>query len=274
MIVARNIKEFREARAKLEGSVGFVPTMGALHEGHISLMRQAKEQNKAVVASIFVNPTQFLEGEDLDAYPRKEASDLAICERIGVDIVFMPSIDAMYGEDELKIMAPLKAGYILEGSTRPGHFDGMLQIVMKLLNLTQATKAYFGKKDAQQLALIMKMVNEYFINVEIIPCEIIRDSNGLALSSRNAYLSEPQILQALLLSRSLNSASNLIKQKQLNTQVIKESMFKTLEGVDRVDYVQIVDRQFRAIDAIEKGNTIILVAAYVGSTRLIDNLWV
>jgi len=274
MIVARNIDEFKEARAKLSGSVGFVPTMGALHEGHISLMRQAKAQNEAVVASIFVNPTQFLEGEDLDAYPRKEASDLAICERIGVDIVFMPSIVDMYGEDELKIMAPLKAGYILEGATRPGHFDGMLQIVMKLLNLTQPTKAYFGKKDAQQLALIMKMVNEYFMPIEIIPCEIIRDSNGLALSSRNAYLSLSQILQALLLSRSLNTASNLIKQSQFDTQIIKESMLKTLEGVDRIDYVQIVDRQFRAIDTIQKGNTIILVAAYVGSTRLIDNLWV
>ena len=148
------------------------------------------------------------------------------------------------------------------------------EIVMKLLNLTQPTKAYFGKKDAQQLALIMKMVREYFMPIEIIPCEIIRDSNGLALSSRNAYLNKEQILQALLLSRSLNAASNLIKQNQLNTHVIKESMLKTLEGVDRIDYVQIVDRQFRAIDAIEKGNTIILVAAYVGSTRLIDNLWV
>lgn len=274
MIVARNIQEFKEAREQLKGSVGFVPTMGALHEGHISLMRQAKANNEAVIASIFVNPTQFLEGEDLDAYPRKEASDLAICERIGVDIVFMPTIDAMYGEDELKIMAPLKAGYILEGSTRPGHFDGMLQIVMKLLNLTQPTKAYFGKKDAQQLALIMKMVREYFMNVEIVPCAIVRDNNGLALSSRNAYLNKEQILQALFLSKSLNRASSLIKQNELDTQVIQAAMLETLQGVDRVDYVQIVDRQFRAIDAIEKGNSIILVAAYVGTTRLIDNLWV
>jgi len=273
MIVARNIQEFKEARAKLKGSVGFVPTMGALHEGHISLMRQAKEQNEALIISIFVNPTQFLEGEDLDAYPRKEASDLAICERIGVDIVFMPSIDVMYGEDELKIMAPLKAGYILEGATRPGHFDGMLQIVMKLLNLTQATKAYFGKKDAQQLALIMKMVNEYFMSVEIIPCEIIRDSNGLALSSRNAYLSESQIRQALLLSRSLNTASNLIKQNQLNTKVIKEQMIHTLQGVDQIDYVEILNGSFTPIDSIQKGDSVILVAAYVGTTRLIDNLW-
>jgi len=274
VIVARTIEQLQEARQALGGSVGFVPTMGALHQGHISLIRKAKEQNEHTIVSIFVNPTQFLEGEDLDNYPRKEPSDLAICERVGVDIVFMPTIGAMYGEDELKILAPQKAGFVLEGATRPGHFDGMLQIVMKLLNLTHPTKAYFGKKDAQQLALIMKMVREYFMSVEIVPCDIVRDANGLALSSRNAYLSAQQLPQALLLSKSLNTASNLIKQNKLDTQSIKASMLERLEGVDRIDYVEIVDRSLRALDTIEKGNTIILVAAYVGTTRLIDNLWV
>ncbi|MBN2823880.1 MAG: pantoate--beta-alanine ligase [Campylobacterales bacterium] len=274
MIVARDIQTFKKARVALKSSVGFVPTMGALHEGHISLVQQAKAQNEAVIVSIFVNPTQFLEGEDLDAYPRQEELDLAICEANGVDIVLMPTIDAMYGEDELKIMAPLKAGYILEGATRPGHFDGMLQIVMKLLNLTQPTRAYFGKKDAQQLALIMKMVNEYFMNVEIVPCEIVRDTSGLALSSRNAYLNSKQIIQALSLSQALNRAMEIINNNELNCITIKEAMLEILTQVDSVDYVQIVNRQFQAIESIEKDNSIILVAAYVGTTRLIDNVWV
>jgi len=274
MIVARDIQEFQHARALLDGSVGFVPTMGALHAGHISLIQQAKAQNKAVIVSIFVNPTQFLEGEDLDAYPRQEMQDLDICQSNGVDIVFMPTIEAMYGNDELKIMAPLKAGYILEGSTRPGHFDGMLQIVMKLLNLIRPAKAYFGKKDAQQLALIIKMVKEYFMNVEIVPCEIVRDSHGLALSSRNAYLNNEQITQALSLSQSLNHAMELINNHELNCTPIKEAMLEILAQVDRVDYLQILNRQFQVIDTIEKDNSIILVAAYVGTTRLIDNMWV
>jgi len=274
MIVARDISEFRRARALLGASVGFVPTMGALHTGHSSLIQQAKAHNEATIVSIFVNPTQFLEGEDWDAYPRQEMHDLAMCQSLGVDIVFMPTIEAMYGNDELAIMAPCKAGYVLEGATRPGHFGGMLQIVMKLLNLAHPTRAYFGKKDAQQLALIIKMVKEYFMNVEIVPCEIVRDENGLALSSRNAYLDATQKHQALALSQSLHRASSLIEQNQLDCAILKEQILEILQGVDRVDYTEIVNRNFEVIETIEANNTIILVAAHIGTTRLIDNLWV
>ncbi len=274
MVIARTIQELKEARASLKGSVGFVPTMGALHQGHLSLIQRAKEENDGVVVSVFVNPTQFLEGEDLDAYPRREEADRLICERAGVDILFMPTIDQMYEKDELCIGAPAIRGYILEGEKRPGHFDGMLQIVMKLLNLTQTTRAYFGKKDAQQLALVMQMVRNYFLNVEIVPCEIVRDEKGLALSSRNAYLSSEEKERALCLSRSLKRATKMVMAGELDAQKIRSEMLEVLKEADEVEYVAIVDRAFRAIEKVEIGDTIILVAAWVGKPRLIDNIWI
>ena len=278
MIVVNSIEALFKEREKFNGSVGFVPTMGALHEGHLSLIRQARKENDFVVVSIFVNPTQFLEGEDLDAYPRKEEADSKICELVGVDILFMPTIEMMYESDELKIMAPAIKGFILEGSKRPGHFDGMLQVVMKLLNLIAhnkptAFRAYFGKKDAQQLALIMQMVRNYFINVEIIPCDIVRDPDGLALSSRNVYLSREERKRALALSRSLKGATDMVMKKELKVTAIKEEMFKILSEVE-VEYVALVNRNFEVIQEVEIGNTMILVAAQVGKTRLIDNLWI
>ena len=278
MIVVNSIEELFEATSKLNGSIGFVPTMGALHEGHLSLIRQARKENDTVVVSIFVNPTQFLEGEDLDAYPRKEKADSKICELSGVDIIFMPNAKMMYEEDELSITAPAIRGFVLEGTKRAGHFDGMLQVVMKLLNLIAYNKptefrAYFGKKDAQQLSLITQMVKNYFVNVQIIPCEIIRDPDGLALSSRNVYLSKEERIQALSLSRSLKRATELVMQKEFSTSTIKLEMNEVLNGVE-VEYVALVNRQFQAIKEVEIGNTIILVAAQVGATRLIDNLWI
>ncbi|MCK5853885.1 MAG: pantoate--beta-alanine ligase, partial [Sulfurovaceae bacterium] len=173
MIIVNSIEELHKQTATLKGCIGFVPTMGALHEGHLSLIRKARQDSDMVVVSIFVNPTQFLEGEDLEAYPKKEEADIKICQLAGVDILFMPTVDMMYESDELSITAPAIRGFILEGTSRAGHFDGMLQIVMKLLNLIayhkpQNFRAYFGKKDAQQLVLIEQMVRNYFINVEII----------------------------------------------------------------------------------------------------------
>ncbi|SFV65378.1 Pantoate--beta-alanine ligase [hydrothermal vent metagenome] len=278
MIIVNSIEALFEATKKLNGSVGFVPTMGALHEGHLTLIRQARVENDTVVVSIFVNPTQFLEGEDLDAYPRKEKADSKICELAGVDIVFMPNVDMMYESDELSITAPAIRGFILEGTKRAGHFDGMLQVVMKLLNLIAYNKpssfrAYFGKKDAQQLVLIEQMVRNYFINVEIVPCDIVRDSDGLALSSRNVYLSKEERKKALSLSRSLKSATDMIIRKEFDVELIKKEMLSKLLEID-VEYVAVVNREFKSIDSVELGNTIILVAGYVGTTRLIDNLWV
>jgi pantoate--beta-alanine ligase len=274
MVIAHTIEALQEAKQSLEGSIGFVPTMGALHQGHLSLIRQARQENEHLIVSIFVNPTQFLEGEDLDAYPRKDEADIKICKLAGVDILFMPTIEVMYERDELCIGAPFIKGYILEGEKRPGHFDGMLQIVMKLLHLSSASRAYFGKKDAQQLALITQMVKNYFMDVEIVPCEIVRDDNGLALSSRNIYLDADEKQRALALSRSLKRATKLVMTGEENVEVIKKVMANVLEEVDEVEYIAIVDREFNALKEVVIGNTIIMVAAWVGKPRLIDNFWI
>jgi len=275
MVIVKSFNEFKNARAKLNGKVGFVPTMGALHNGHISLIKKAKEQNDFVVVSIFVNPTQFLEGEDLDKYPRKDKEDIQICQNEGVDILFMPTIDSIYNKDELIIMAPKIRGFILEGAKRAGHFDGVLQIVMKLFNIVKPTNAYFGKKDAQQLALISQMVKDYFLDVNIVPCEIIRDSDGLALSSRNVYLSDSEKKRALSLNQSLNLAKSLIEQGEMDVKIIIAKMSDILvKSIDKIDYIAVVNREFKQINKIQKDNSIILVAGYVGTTRLIDNLWI
>jgi len=274
MVIAKTIEELYLAKQALDGSIGFVPTMGALHQGHLSLIQQARKENEYLIVSIFVNPTQFLEGEDLDTYPRKDDADIKICKIAGVDIVFMPTVAAMYEEDELCIGAPAIRGYVLEGEKRPGHFDGMLQVVMKLLNLSRATKAYFGKKDAQQLALITQMVKNYFMNVKIIPCEIVRDDKGLALSSRNIYLQGDEKERALCLSKSLKKATNMVLSGELDVSTIKKEMLEVLSEANEVEYVAIVNREFKAIDTIDIGNTIVLVAAWVGKPRLIDNLWI
>ena len=274
MVIVKTIEALQEAKKQLSGTVGFVPTMGALHQGHLSLIQKARKENDQLIVSIFVNPTQFLEGEDLESYPRKDEADIKICRLAKVDILFMPSSDAMYETDELCIGAPAKRGYVLEGEKRPGHFDGMLQVVMKLLNLSGATNAYFGKKDAQQLALITQMTKNYFMEVNIIPCEIVRDDKGLALSSRNVYLQGDEKQRALCLSGSLKKATNLVLSGELNVEVIKKEMLIILEDANEVEYIAIVDRAFNALQTVEVGNTIILVAAWVGKPRLIDNLWI
>ncbi len=275
MLITKTIDDFKNARKDFKGTIGFVPTMGALHKGHLSLIQRAKEENDYVIVSIFVNPTQFLEGEDLDKYPKKEVADKEICKLAGVDILFMPTSDAMYESDELKIMAPKTRGYVLDGHNRPGHFDGMLQIVMKLLNLIDADMAYFGKKDAQQLSLINQMVKNYFLKTVIVPCDIVRDIDGLALSSRNVYLTKEERINALSIPSALQKASQMIIAGERNTENIKNSMIDILnKNVNNIDYVEIVNRDFKTINEIELKNTIILVAVKVGQTRLIDNLWV
>ena len=278
MLIVNSVEELKDKTKELKGSIGFVPTMGALHEGHLSLIRRAREENDIVIVSIFVNPTQFLEGEDLDKYPRKEMADKKICELAKVDILFMPTIDSIYNRDELRIEAPAIRGFILEGARRAGHFDGVLQIVMKLFNIVSFNKpekfrAYFGKKDAQQLILIEQMVKDYFINVEIVACDIVRDSDGLALSSRNIYLSSEERLKALSISRSLKRASKLVMQNILDSNSIEKEMRDIMSNIE-IEYIAIVDRELNSIDKIELKNTIILVATRVGDTRLIDNIWI
>lgn len=273
MKVVKNPLELKELLKNKSGSIGFVPTMGALHEGHLSLIKKSLQENDITVVSIFVNPTQFLPGEDYEKYPRKYEADKKICELAGIDYLFMPQIGDIYDKDEVLIKAPKIKGYILEGFNRPGHFDGVLQIVNKLLNIVHPTRAYFGKKDAQQLYLIQKMVKNFYLDVEIIPCDIVREKDGLAMSSRNVYLSEDERKKALLLSKSLKRASKLIMQGERNSQKIKKEMKEVMKDIE-VEYVEIVDRDFNKLDTVQKDNTIILVAAKVGQTRLIDNIWI
>lgn len=276
MKICRTIDELKQWRKSQTKSVGFVPTMGALHQGHRSLMLKCKEKSELLVVSIFVNPTQFLEGEDLDTYPKKEESDLLICERVGVDCLFLPTQEMMYEKDELTVLAPSVRSYTLEGKSRPGHFDGVLQIVLKLFNLVQPHYAFFGKKDAQQLSMIQHMCERLFLPLEIIPCDTVREDDGLALSSRNVYLTKQERIHALQLSKSLRKASNMVLSEVVDTHVIIEEMrsfFKDMEGV-KVEYIAIVNRAFDELKVVEPQNTIIVLAVKVGATRLIDNLWI
>ncbi len=271
MQILKTIEELQEVRKNITRTVGFVPTMGALHNGHISLIKQARDENDIVIVSIFVNPTQFLPGEDLDAYPRKDEADKKICEMCKVDYLFMPQISAMYSKEEVLIKAPNKS-YILEGKTRPGHFDGVLRVVLKLFNLTRPTNAYFGKKDAQQLSLITQMVKDLFLPINIVPCEIIREVDGLALSSRNVYLDSTQRVDALLISKSLYMAGSLIASGERSVKAVKDKIHEIMKTLD-VEYVSIVDREFNELKYIEPKNTVILVVARFGTTRLLDNIW-
>jgi pantoate--beta-alanine ligase len=274
MKILNTTKELKEYRKNFTCSVGFVPTMGALHQGHISLIKESVAQNEKTIVSIFVNPTQFLEGEDFNKYPKRYEADKKICELAGVDALFMPNIDEMYYLNEPQILAPSQISYILEGKRRPKHFDGVLRVVLKLFNLTKPTKAYFGKKDAQQLYLIENMVKTLFLDVKIIPCEIVREESGLALSSRNVYLSEDEKKEATKISKSLKIASKEVMKGKLHVANIKQKMREVLKGL-HVEYIEIVDREFRAItDTIELKNSIILVACKIGKTRLIDNIWI
>ena len=272
MKILTSPKEAIEFRKTLKKSVGFVPTMGALHEGHLSLIEKAKNENDYVIVSIFVNPTQFLPGEDFNKYPRRLEADFEICKRAGVTALFTPTPENMYINDEILIKAPKIKGYILEGFFRPGHFDGVLQVVNKLFNIIKPTRAYFGKKDAQQLYLIKQMVNNFFFDIEIVECETKREKDGLALSSRNIYLNETERKRALSISKALKRAAKL-SSKITDIETIKKEMLNILD-VDELQFIAFVDRNFNFIKEIEPNNTIILIAAKVGKTRLIDNIFI
>ena len=272
MKIISNPLELKEYLKDNKKTLGFVPTMGALHEGHTTLIKRARQENDIVVVSIFLNPTQFLKGEDLDKYPKKDEADKKICQISGVDVLFFPHANDIYGKDEVSLLAPNVRGYVLEGTSRPSHFNGVLTVVMKLLNIVSPTKAYFGKKDAQQLNLISLMVKQLFMSIEIVPVDTVREKDGLALSSRNAYLSEDERKEALKISSSLHLASRMVSQKQLRSKDIIKSMRECLTPLD-VAYVEILNRDFELIEDVEIGNSVILVEALVGRTRLLDNIW-
>jgi pantoate--beta-alanine ligase len=255
-----------------ESSIGFVPTMGALHRGHRSLLERAREENRIVVLSIFVNPTQFLEGEDFSKYPRTLESDIEIAEEVGVDAIFLPTAENLYFSDELGVIAPKVRGFILEGERRVGHFNGVLQVVLKLFNIINPDRAYFGKKDAQQLILIQQMKRDLFLDVQIVPVEIVRDSDGVALSSRNRYLSEGERESARTIPESLKIAEEMAENGE-SLAKIRDEIGDRLKNLD-VEYIEIIRRDLGKIEEIERGNSIILLAVKVGNTRLIDNSWI
>ncbi len=265
--------ELQSVLKQEEGVIGFVPTMGALHIGHKSLIEKARQSCDIVVVSIFVNPTQFLEGEDLERYPRRAEADEKICRMGGVDYLFFPNVAAMYGSDEVRLLAPDVRGYILEGASRPSHFDGVLTVVSKLFNIVKPHKAFFGKKDAQQLALITQMVRDLFMDIEIVAVDTVRESDGLALSSRNVYLNSTERIEALKLSKALRHAAKLFGQGIDECDVIETQMHEILHPL-HVEYITFVNRVFEPLKTLEAQNSIILISATVGTTHLIDNIWV
>lgn len=258
-----------------KGQRAVVMTMGALHEGHLELVRAAKEAATQVIVTIFVNPLQFGPGEDYEAYPRTLEADLALLTEAGVDALFAPPPQEMYPDTQpLVTVSAGHIGTILEGAIRPGHFDGMLTVVLKLLNLTRPDLAFFGQKDAQQLLLIQRMVKDFNLGVKICPVPIVRQEDGLALSSRNSYLSQEERETALTLSRALTAAQLAAQRgatagqaRAVAAQVIKQNAGLTL------DYLVVVDPQTIAqADEDYRGSALTLIAARVGSTRLIDNM--
>ncbi|PUD34419.1 pantoate--beta-alanine ligase [Helicobacter pylori] len=276
MHVLETIATLREYRKSLEESVGFVPTMGALHKGHQSLIERSLKENPHTIVSVFVNPTQFGANEDFSAYPRPLEKDLALCETLGVSAVFTPKIGEIYPyeiEQRLKLYAPTFLSSSLEGAMRHGHFDGVVQVVLKLFHLTNPTRAYFGKKDAQQLLIIQHLVQDLLLDIEIVPCEIMRDDDNLALSSRNVYLNATQRKQALAIPKALENIKQAIDKGEKACEKLKKLGLEILENLE-VDYLECCNHKLEPLKTIEPTNTLILVAARVGKTRLLDNLWV
>ena len=276
MLIYEQIKQVREAvkEWKKEGkSVGFVPTMGYLHEGHKSLIDAARRENDKVVVSIFVNPMQFGPTEDLESYPRDLDADAKLCETTGADVIFHPEPEEMYKPGFCSYVNMTGLPDALCGLTRPVHFKGVCTVVNKLFNIVQPDRAYFGQKDAQQLAIIRKMVQDLNFDIEIVGCPIIREDDGLAKSSRNTYLNAEERQAALVLNRSLKAGKALVDAGETRACVIKSAITAEIEKepLAKIDYVDVVD--FDTITPVEKleGSILVAIAVYIGKTRLIDN---
>ncbi|MFD0670379.1 pantoate--beta-alanine ligase [Cohnella sp. GCM10027633] len=275
----QEVNAYRRSLVTAGGTVGFVPTMGYLHEGHASLLARSKADNGLTVLSIFVNPLQFGPNEDLSRYPRDEERDLALAAREGVDIAFLPSVEEMY--PQYPLLTTVSVAQVTDhlcGASRPGHFDGVAAVVAKLFNIVQPDRAYFGLKDAQQVAVITQMVRDLSIPVEIVPCPIVREQDGLALSSRNVYLNDEERLQSLALSRSLSKADGWIAEGasavQLSRKLSEDIRNSPLADIDYVEIVSYPDmRRLEGNEPLREAAQSILIALAVrfGRTRLIDN---
>lgn len=276
MQVVKTVKEVRNIVAawRKEGlSVGLVPTMGYLHEGHQSLIRKSAEQNDRTVVSVFVNPIQFAPTEDLDAYPRDLERDKKAVEEAGGNLIFHPEPSEMYPEHFTSFIDTTETTELLCGAVRPIHFRGVCTVVGKLFNIVTPDRAYFGQKDAQQLATIRRFVRDLNFGIEIVACPIVREEDGLAKSSRNTYLNAEERQAALVLSQSLKKGKELIENGERDAKVVIETIKANLEKetLARVDYVEVVD--FENIQRVEtiNGETLVAIAVYIGKTRLIDN---
>lgn len=281
-MLVHTIKEVREQIKEWEKAgltVGLVPTMGALHNGHLSLIKKAVEKCDKVVVSVFVNPIQFCPGEDLDKYPRTLEADQKLCESNGVNIVFAPTPSEMYGDCQMRtndfltyVIPPFFYVNKLCGKSRVGHFDGVCTVVNKLFNIVQPDFAFFGQKDAQQLIIIKKMVKDLNIPVEIIPCPIVREESGLALSSRNKYLSEEDKIQALALSKILNNIKNCYKKGITDVEALKETAYQFLKDHHDLEYLEFMNEENLDEMTTADDHTRVFIACKVGGVRLIDNI--
>lgn len=281
-MLVHTIKEVREQIKEWKKTgltVGLVPTMGALHNGHLSLIKKAVEKCDKVVVSVFVNPIQFCPGEDLDKYPRTLEADQKLCESNGVNIVFAPTPSEMYGDCQMRtndfltyVIPPFFYVNKLCGKSRVGHFDGVCTVVNKLFNIVQPDFAFFGQKDAQQLIIIKKMVKDLNIPVEIIPCPIVREESGLALSSRNKYLSEEDKIQALALSKILNNIKNCYKKGITDVEALKETAYQFLNDHHDLEYLEFMNEENLDEMTTADDHTRVFIACKVGGVRLIDNI--
>jgi len=274
--IINNIAELKKEIKLLKGSIGLVPTMGALHLGHKSLIDKAVRDNDNVVVSVFVNPIQFGANEDLDKYPRQLEADAELCKKAGVAIVFAPTPSEMYSDDKNNltlICPPYCAVDKLCAKSRPGHFDGVCSVVAKLFNLTKANKAYFGQKDAQQLFIVQKMVRDLNFDIEIIPCPIVREQDNLALSSRNQYLTDNDRDDAINISKALFMAKRMFNQGIKDKRAILDNAILTLENLD-IEYIEFLNKNTFEEQSELNSDTIMLIAARVreSKTRLIDNI--
>lgn len=274
------VKNKVKAWKKEELVIGVVPTMGALHQGHASLIKEAVKKCDKVIVSVFVNPIQFGPSEDFDKYPRTLEDDVKLAKEVGADIVFAPSADEMYGEgqrlsnDTLTYVAP-PFFFVnkLCGKSRVGHFDGVCTVVLKLFNITQADYGFFGQKDAQQFIIINKMVKDLNIPIELVQCPIVREQNGLALSSRNKYLSKDGIEDALVLNQILNNIKACYSRGITDIDALKETAFRFLTEKHDLEYIEFVDKIDLEDKIVADDNTLVLIACRVESVRLIDNIY-
>lgn len=275
MQVLKTIAELSRWRAGVTPLVGFVPTMGYLHEGHLSLVRRARATNDSVVVSIFVNPTQFGPHEDFQRYPRDLERDLGLLEAAQVDAVFTPEVDEMYPAGASTVVDVEALSGILEGASRPGHFRGVATIVCKLLHLVRPDRAYFGEKDYQQLQVIQRMVDDLRMPVEVVGCPTVREPDGLAMSSRNVYLSPAERQAAVALSQALSRAMQLFKDGVWDGPSLRAEVQNMLdkEPLIRTDYVAVVHpRTLQPVASLAAAGAVICLAVWIGHTRLIDNV--